>query len=99
MSNVVWISSESAWRRRAGKRRSGRMSDPSFEARLGRLYAQPPAGPGAEGGARGSGRLSGRPFEAWGGRLSSQPPQVPDADGFAHRVQARLDREWSLRRG
>ena len=43
------------------------MSDPSFEARLERLY--------------------------------SQPPQVPDAEGFAQRVQARLDREWSWRRG
>src|SRR3712207_4422875 len=67
MSNVVWISSDSAWRRRAERLRSGRMSDPSFEARLERLFAQ--------------------------------PPRLPDSEQFAARVEARLEREWSLRRG
>ena len=43
------------------------MSDPSFEARLERLFAQ--------------------------------APRVSDATAFAARVEARLDREWSLRRG
>ena len=43
------------------------MSDPSFEARLERMFAQ--------------------------------PPRVEDPERFAARVEARLEREWSLRRG
>ena len=43
------------------------MSDPSFDTRLERLFAQ--------------------------------APRVADPDGFTARVQARLDREWTLRRG
>ena len=38
-------------------------------------------------------------FETRLERLFAQPPRVADADGFARRVEARLDREWSLRRG
>ena len=38
-------------------------------------------------------------FEARLERLFSQPPRLADADAFARRVQARLEREWALRRG
>ena len=38
-------------------------------------------------------------FDARLERLFAQPPRVADPDGFAARVEARLDREWSLRRG
>jgi len=38
-------------------------------------------------------------FDARLERLFSQPSRVYDPDGFARRVEARLDREWSLRRG
>jgi hypothetical protein len=38
-------------------------------------------------------------FESRLERLYSQPPQVAEPEAFAARVQARLDREWSLRRG
>src|SRR5688500_4317678 len=43
MSNVVWISSESAWRRRLTKLGNGSMADLDFETRLERMFAQPPA--------------------------------------------------------
>src|SRR5688500_13559257 len=42
MSNVVWISSESAWRRRLTKLGNGSMADLDFETRLERMFAQPP---------------------------------------------------------
>ena len=38
-------------------------------------------------------------FDARLERLYAQPPRVHDPDGFARRVEGRLDREWSLRRG
>ena len=38
-------------------------------------------------------------FEARLERLFAQPPRVEDPERFAARVDARLDREWSLRRG
>ena len=31
-------------------------------------------------------------------RLFSQPPRVFDPEGFARKVEARLEREWTLRR-
>ncbi len=37
-------------------------------------------------------------FEARLERLFAQPPQVQDPIGFARRVEARLDREWAVRR-
>ena len=37
-------------------------------------------------------------FEARLERLFAQPPRVADPEQFAARVEARLDREWSLRR-
>ena len=37
-------------------------------------------------------------FEGRLERMFAQPPRVADPDAFAARVEARLDREWSLRR-
>ena len=38
-------------------------------------------------------------FEARLERLYAQPPRLSDSDAFARRVEDRLEREWSLRRG
>ena len=38
-------------------------------------------------------------FEARLERLFAQPPRVSDPEAFAARVEERLDREWTLRRG
>ena len=43
MSNVVWISSESGWRSRMYSKGGANMADVDFEARLLRLYDEPPA--------------------------------------------------------
>ena len=37
-------------------------------------------------------------FDARLERLFAEPPRVADPDGFARRVDARLDREWTLKR-
>ena len=38
-------------------------------------------------------------FEARLERLYTQPPRLSDSNAFARRVEDRLEREWSLRRG
>ena len=38
-------------------------------------------------------------FEARLERLYAQPPRLSSGDAFVLRVEARLEREWSLRRG
>ena len=38
-------------------------------------------------------------FESRLERLYAQPPRLSDSDAFARRVEDRLEREWSLRRG
>jgi hypothetical protein len=38
-------------------------------------------------------------FEARLERLYATPPRLSDGEAFARRVEDRLDREWSLRRG
>ncbi|HEX8570736.1 MAG TPA: hypothetical protein VF699_12565 [Caulobacteraceae bacterium] len=43
--------------------------------------------------------MSDASFEGRLERLFAQPPRVQDPEAFAARVEARLDREWSLRRG
>ena len=62
MSNVVWISSESAWRRRLTKMWNGSMADLDFENRLERMYAQAPAMPDSDAFAR---RVEGRIDRSW----------------------------------
>ena len=38
-------------------------------------------------------------FEARLERLYAQPPRLSDSNAFARRVEDRLEREWSVRRG
>ena len=38
-------------------------------------------------------------FDARLERLYAQPPRLSDSNAFARRVEDRLEREWSLRRG
>ena len=38
-------------------------------------------------------------FEARLERLYAQPPRLSESDAFARRVEDRLEREWSMRRG
>ena len=38
-------------------------------------------------------------FEARLERLYAQPPRLSDGDAFVRRVEDRLEREWSMRRG
>ena len=48
--------------------------------------------------ARESGFMADFEFEGRLERLFAQPPRLADGDAFARRVEARLDREWTLRR-
>src|SRR3712207_3594014 len=65
MSNVVWINSGAGWRRRAAAQERGFMSDFDFDARLERLYAQPPRVSDPEGFTR---RVNERLEREWGVR-------------------------------